>query len=227
MARKAVATPETVAQAVEDLTKEGLDATVERVRAKIGGGSFTTINKLLGEVLAQRQTQVAQVSDLPPDLLEVGQRAVASIYASVQRSATDKIAVIEAEARKNIDAANHARAEAALEIERLEGEGEQSAEALATAQKAAQEALARAERAEATAAAERSEIERVESEIKRLRHEQEQLQKQFATADASLKATQADLQRTRQDADRAREQEQRARDEAAELRGQLKALKKE
>ncbi len=226
MARKAVATPEAVVQAVEGLVKEGLDPTVERVRAKLGGGSFTTINKLLGEVLAQRQTQATQVSDLPPDLLEVGQRAVASIFASVQRSAADKIALIEADARKNIESAQHARAEAALEIERLEREGEQAAEALVTAQKTAQEALARAERAEATVAAERAEISRVESEIKHLRHEQEQLQKRLATADASLQATQADLERVRQEAARAREQEQRARDEAAELRGQLKVLKK-
>ncbi len=224
MARKAVATAETVTQAVEALVGEGLDPTVERVRAKLGGGSFTTISKVLSEVLAQRQTQATQVSEVPADLVEIGQRSVAAIYAAVQRQATAKIELIEADARKQIDAANHARAEAALEIERLEREGEQAAETLAATQKALQDALSRAERAEATAAAERAEIERVESEVKRLRQEQEQLQRQFATADASLKATQTDLQRMRQESTLAREQEQRARDEAAELRGQLKAL---
>ena len=158
MARKAVATAETVAQAVEALISEGLDPTVERVRAKLGGGSFTTINKVLGVVLAQRKTEATQVSEVPADLVEIGQRAVASIYAAVQRQATTKIELIEADARKQIDAANHARAEAALEIERLESEGEQSAEALAIAQKANQDATARAERAEATAQASRDEI---------------------------------------------------------------------
>lgn len=224
MARKAVATAETVTQAVEALVGEGLDPTVERVRAKLGGGSFTTISKVLSEVLAQRQTHATQVSEVPADLVEIGQRSVAAIYAAVQRQATAKIELIEADARKQIDAANHARAEAALEIERLEREGEQGAETLVATQKALQDALSRAERAEATAAAERAEIARVESEVKRLRQEQEQLQRQFATADASLKATQTDLQRVRQEATLAREQEQRARDEAAELRGQLKAL---
>jgi chromosome segregation ATPase len=224
MARKAVATAETVTQAVEALVGEGLDPTVERVRAKLGGGSFTTISKVLSEVLAQRQTHATQVSEVPADLVEIGQRSVAAIYAAVQRQATAKIELIEADARKQIDAANHARAEAALEIERLEREGEQAAETLAATQKALQDALSRAERAEATAAAERAEIARVESEVKRLRQEQEQLQRQFATADASLKATQTDLQRMRQESTLAREQEQRARDEAAELRGQLKAL---
>jgi chromosome segregation ATPase len=158
MARKAVATAETVAEAVEALFTEGLDPTVERVRAKLGGGSFTTISKLLSEALAQRQTQATQVSEVPSDLVEIGQRAVASIYAAVQRQATAKIELIEADAHKQIDAANHARAEAALEIERLEREGEQAAEGLVAAQKATQDAIARAERGEATAQASREEI---------------------------------------------------------------------
>lgn len=158
MARKAVATAETVAEAVEALFTEGLDPTVERVRAKLGGGSFTTISKLLSEALARRQTQATQVSEVPSDLVEIGQRAVASIYATVQRQAAAKIELIEADAHKQIEVANHARAEAALEIERLEREGEQSAEGLVVAQKATQDAIARAERGEATAQASRDEI---------------------------------------------------------------------
>ena len=161
MARKAVATVETVTAAVEALVGEGLDPTVERVRAKLGGGSFTTINKVLGEVLSHRQSEAAQVSEVPADLIDIGQRAVASIYAAVQRQANAKIEALEADARKHIDAANHARAEAALEIERLEREGEQAAEALAAEQKAAQDAIARAERAEATAQASHAEIDRL------------------------------------------------------------------
>jgi chromosome segregation ATPase len=85
-------------------------------------------------------------------------------------------------------------------------------------------ACTRAERT-ATAAAERAEIERVESEVKRLRHEQEQLQNRLATADALLQPLTLICSECGKETERAREQEQRARDEAAELRGQLKALK--
>ena len=95
MARKAMATRETVEAAVEGLAAEGLDPTVERVRSKLGGGSYTTINKILGEVLSQRQTVAAQVSEVPSDLVEVGQRAVAAIYAAVQRQAAAKVELIE------------------------------------------------------------------------------------------------------------------------------------
>ena len=75
--------------------------------------------------------------------MEIGQRAVAAIYAAVQRQAASKIELIEAaDARRDM--------EAALEIERLEREAEQAAEALAGEQRATQDAVTRAERAEAT-----------------------------------------------------------------------------
>ena len=130
MARRAMVTQEAVTEAVEALFAEKLDPTVERVRAKLGGGSYTTISRVLGAVLQNRQSQATQISDVPPDLIEIGQRAVGAIYAAVQRQAASKIELIETDSRKQIDAANHARAEAALEIERLEREAEQAAESL-------------------------------------------------------------------------------------------------
>ena len=150
MPRKTTVNDETVGQAVDALVQEGLDPTLERVRSKLGGGSYTTINRVLTEVLQKRQTHATQISEVPSDLVEIGQRAVAAIYAAVQRQAASKIELIETNSRKLIDAANHARAEAALEIERLESEAEQAAEALASSHRATQEALTRAERAEAT-----------------------------------------------------------------------------
>jgi len=210
MARKAVATGEAVSQAVEDLLREGLDPTVERVRAKLGGGSFTTISKLLSEVLAQRQTQATQISDVPADLVEIGQRAVSAIYAAVQRQATTKIELIEADARKHVDAANHARAEAALEIERLEREGEQAAETLAAAQKTIQEALARAERAEATTQASKAEIER--------------LTRAFAAAQADVHSARESDQESQK---RARLSEDARRAAEIESRKEIDGLQKE
>jgi chromosome segregation ATPase len=165
MARRAMVTQESVTEAVEALIAEKLDPTVERVRHKLGGGSYTTINKVLGAVLQNRQSQATQISDVPPDLIEIGQRAVGAIYAAVQRQAASKIELIETDSRKQIDAANHARAEAALEIERLEREAEQATESLVAAQRATQDALGRAERAEATVTAGQAEIQRLERAI--------------------------------------------------------------
>jgi chromosome segregation ATPase len=165
MPRKTTINSETVGEAVDSLVQEGLDPTLERVRSKLGGGSFTTINRVLATVLAQRQTHAAQISDVPPDLVALGQQSIATIYAAVQRQAASKIELIETNSRKLIDAANLARAEAALEIERLEREAEHAAETLAVSQRATQDALTRAERAEATALAAREEIQRLERAI--------------------------------------------------------------
>src|ERR1700759_5118722 len=141
MARKAVATAEGVSQAVDELLTEGLDPTVERVRTKLGGGSFTTISRLLSNVLVHRKGFGTQKSDAPADLVEVGQRTVSTIYAAVNRHANTRIEIVEADASKQVDAANHSLAEAALEIERLECESEKAAEILAAAERLKQEAL--------------------------------------------------------------------------------------
>jgi chromosome segregation ATPase len=191
MARKAVATAESVSQAVEALIGEGLDPTVERVRAKLGGGSFTTISKALSGVLSQRQRQATQISEVPGDLVEIGQRAVAAIYAAVQRQASAKVELIEADARKQIDSANHARAEAALEIERLEREAEQGADALTGAQKAAHDALARAERAEATATALQTQLQSARQEIERSREGERRARDEAAELRGQLKTARA------------------------------------
>ncbi len=51
MPRKTTVNDETVGQAVDSLVQEGLDPTLERVRSKLGGGSYTTINRVLTAVL--------------------------------------------------------------------------------------------------------------------------------------------------------------------------------
>ena len=78
------------------------------MRAKLGGGSFTTINRVCEGVLwlteGRRRRRVGEV---PGDLVEIGQRAGGQrIYAAVQRQASSKIELIEADSRKQIDAAD-------------------------------------------------------------------------------------------------------------------------
>jgi chromosome segregation ATPase len=224
MPRKAVATAESVAQAVESLLAEGLDPTVERVRSKIGGGSFTTINKVLAEVQLRRQTQAIQISEVPSDLVEIGQRAVAAIYAAVQRQAAAKIELIEADARQRIDATNRARAEAALEIERLEGDVEQGTEALATAQQSIQDSLARAERAEATAKAAQSEIERLtrafagaQADAQSARESDQESQRRSMRAEDARRTSEAE----------SRKENDRLQKALAHAEAQIKSLKTE
>ena len=203
MPRKSTVNDETVGQAVEALVQEGLDPTLERVRSKLGGGSFTTINRVLSEVLKNRQSQALQITEVPPDLVEIGQRAVVTIYAAVQRQAASKIELIETNSRKLIDVATHARAEAALEIERLERKAEQAAEALAASQRSTQDALTRAERAEATAIAGKAEIQRLERAIAAAqadaqfaRESDQEAQKRAARSDDARRTSEAENRTT-------------------------------
>jgi len=78
-----------------------------------GRGTTPPSTGVLTTVLSQRQTHATQISGVPANLVEIGQRAVEAIYAAVQLQATGKIELIESNSRKQIDAANHARAEAA------------------------------------------------------------------------------------------------------------------
>ena len=232
MVRRATATPESIIAAVEALVTEGLEPTTERVRAKLGGGSFTTINKILSGVLEQRQTEAAQANQLPAELVEIGQRAVVAIYAAVNRASATKIDLIEADARKQIDAAKHARAEAALEIERLERLAEQAAENLATAERSITEADTRAQRAEATVAAQAAELSRLPTALAAARDseratqlELSNLKSRLTKIEANAEHAQSELKKLREELDKARASERSARDEAAELRGQLRAKK--
>lgn len=54
---------------------------------------------------------------MPVSLAEIGQRAIAAIYAAVKRHAASKMELIETNSWKLIDLATHARAEATLEID--------------------------------------------------------------------------------------------------------------
>lgn len=149
MPKKQIATPEAVAAAVEKLTAENLEPTLERVRAKLGGGSYTTINRALSEVMQARQSGPAKLTEIPADLIEIGQKAVAAIYTAVQRQTMATIESIEADARRQVETAQAARADASLEIERLEAGLESVTEELEQSREAAHEAISRAERAEA------------------------------------------------------------------------------
>jgi hypothetical protein len=217
--RKPVATKEGVERAVHELTAEGLTPTVDRVRTKVGGGSFSTIGRLLNDVLAYQSVNSAAAEEIPATILDIGQRSVAAIYAAVTRDSTVKINLIEAEARRQVEAANHARSEATLEIERLEQEAEQAAESIALAEQQAKDFLRRAEISEAR-------VQSYETSTRELRLEIQDLQKQLVKAEANTTAAQRELEAAQKETAAARKGEQLAREEAAELRGQLKARPK-
>lgn len=195
MPKKQIATPEAVAAAVEKLTAEGLEPTLERVRAKLGGGSYTTINRALAEVMQARQSGPAKLAEIPADLIEIGQKAVAAIYTAVQRQTMATIESIEGDARRQIEAAQAARAEAGLEIERLESELESSADSLEQARLSMQEASSRAERSEARGELQQSELKRLASDLLGSQTEVESLRGRLREAEMQARQAEQDAHR--------------------------------
>ena len=116
MARVGI-TGEQVFYAADELREEGIAPTVQTVRARIGSGSFSTINAHLGAWKAQNTG--AAVADIPA-MPEKVQEAFTRIWATAARSAQEGFEAqreaLEA-ARRDMD---RERASMAEEIERLE-----------------------------------------------------------------------------------------------------------
>lgn len=193
MPKKLIATHEAVATAVESLVAEGLEPTLERVRAKLGGGSYTTINRALAEVVQARQAGNVKATDIPADLMEIGQKAVAAVYSAVQKQTMATIEALEVDARRQVESAHAARAEAALEVERLERELESSGEELEQARRLTQEASGRAERAETRTEAQQAEVARLTRDLATARSETD-------TARALVRDVEGQARKAEQDA---------------------------
>ncbi|MGH8516478.1 MAG: DNA-binding protein [Panacagrimonas sp.] len=64
---------------VESLNAEGLEPTLERVRANLGSFSYTTINRARPKSYRSRQAGNTEAADIPADLVEIA-RATWTIH---------------------------------------------------------------------------------------------------------------------------------------------------
>ena len=198
MARQAVATAEGVRQAINSLSQEGLPITIEKIRAKLGGGSFSTISKILNEARPVSGVGPASMADMPADLADIGQRAVLSIYKSIQDAATKQIDAINQSSRRQIAAADEFRREAEFEISQLERQIEVSSETIDSLNISAQQARERAERAEGQLAVISPEVERLRTEIQNMLREREELAGMRGKLTADYERAKAEIERLRE-----------------------------
>lgn len=153
MGRAAVATLETVLKALEELGGEGAVPSVEAIRTRLGGGSYSTISRLLRDIVKAGETRQVQASELPDAIAEIGRQAAASIYAAVTKQARQQLESAEAAAQARIDEAEGRLRGAELEIERLEKAVEAAAEDAQEREEARQAAQEQAARSDAALAA--------------------------------------------------------------------------
>lgn len=108
------------------LTNQGVKPTLERVRAELGGGSFSTINPLLKEWKESRSESQATItaSELPADIAKIGQKAAAMVWTVANEHCNELIQSIRRDADLASEQMQIERDEALKEVQRLETEND-------------------------------------------------------------------------------------------------------
>lgn len=195
---------DTVAAAAQRVSERGERVTLRSVRAEIGEGSLTTIQRHLADWQGSKERKQAAKVDAG---LELPGNVVSAIMAEIE---TAKEAVREELAGKLADAESDRDALAA-EVERLREELEELKE------KAARES-ARCEMYQEMQ-------ERTEKQRKVWQDEATRNQRVAEANTARLEAAARELESLKASTKEMKEEAKQAREEAAELRGQLAALK--
>lgn len=123
MAREAVATAAEVWRVAEEIAQAGGVPTVQAVRDRLGGGSFSTLSPLLKQWKEEREAAKAPPAvEIPAEVAEVMREATARIWASAEAVARQRIQAAEMSASERVAAAEAEREEIAEEVRRLERE---------------------------------------------------------------------------------------------------------
>jgi chromosome segregation ATPase len=104
----------------DTLTAEGIKPTLESVRQKLGGGSFSTINPILKEWKESQTSKPAPSVSIPPEATKAIEQATALVWRLATEHHAEAINAITAEASKIEQAAIAERDEALGEIKALE-----------------------------------------------------------------------------------------------------------
>lgn len=112
-------------QICDRLAAQGVKPTLERVRNELGGGSFSTINPILKQWKENKEAiEPATITDLPPEIAAIGQKAAMMIWKASNDQSNELIKAIKQEAEQHATQVNNERDEALGEINRLEAENE-------------------------------------------------------------------------------------------------------
>jgi Plasmid replication region DNA-binding N-term len=118
---KALVTQEAVEEAANALLAEGLDPSTTLVQARLGVGSYTTIQRALREWERKRAETPAVVVEIPSEHLARANEWFRALWATATSAAQQEAQVVKDEAQAKVEAMSRQHAEALAEIQRLEG----------------------------------------------------------------------------------------------------------
>ena len=119
MAKK-IADRDAVFSAADQLKSEGGDPSIIAVQERVGGGSYTTIKRLLDEWQKERIQKSVELSKVPVDLSSKGADLVHTIWSAANALAQKDVVAIQEKAAQKLEVARRELAEATAEITRLE-----------------------------------------------------------------------------------------------------------
>ena len=131
MARPGV-TKEQVFEAADLLKSKGINPTVELVRAELGVGSMSTITPLMSEWREAGRAVAAALADVPPAVLEIGQRTIANLWRAAGEAAQKEIDAQRLVAQHEVNTVKAQVAEVIQTMNSLENELDQVRAVLAS-----------------------------------------------------------------------------------------------
>lgn len=134
---KKLVTEELVVQAAEALTAEGIEPTTKKIHDRIGGGSYSTIQRYL-DPWRQQQEQLAMI-DLPGAIKEQADRFAVSLWELASRLAAAEVIAIKNQSAADLAAAQTEMKDAYAEIGRLEAVVTEQAEEIGAREAARQQ----------------------------------------------------------------------------------------
>lgn len=163
---RSMATEEAVTRVADALVAEGAKPSVIAIRSRLGGGSYTTIQRCLEQWQAAR-TDAPTVPEVPLEIATKAEESVRALWATASALAQRETQVVRDQALAETTAANRSLVEAQAEVERLEGVETELRTALERAQGHAHDLELRVAALEVNA----KRVPTLEAEIEKLRRE--------------------------------------------------------
>lgn len=125
-----IVTQQAVFEAAAALTAEGVEPTTVNLQARIGAGSYTTVQKYFVEWKKQQANAATSAQQVPPEVQTKGQEFVRSLWTLATLEAQAEVQQAKEAARVEVGALGAELAEARSVIERLEEREESQAQAI-------------------------------------------------------------------------------------------------
>jgi predicted RNase H-like nuclease (RuvC/YqgF family) len=132
---RAIVTQALVNEAADALAAAGEEPAIISVQEKIGGGSYTTVKRFLAAWKTQQEAQPPAI-EVPEAIATRGATFVRELWSAAAALAEQHSAQVREEAQRQVEAAQAALVSAEAAIARMESEGEEQAQRLASQEQA-------------------------------------------------------------------------------------------